>query len=177
MSRRLVRVAVRGDAAAIAGVHVRAWQAGYRGLLPDAELDGLSIAGRTRNWLEWLGASGERLVTLVAEECGVVVGFCALLTPSHDDDAAPRTAEVGALYVEPERWRAGVGTALLDRGVELLVNEGWDTATLWVFEANRRARSFYERVGFAADGASKRYDGSVALEDPPRELRLRARLP
>jgi hypothetical protein len=36
-----VRPARPDDAAAVAGVHVRSWQAGYRGLLPDAYLEAL----------------------------------------------------------------------------------------------------------------------------------------
>jgi hypothetical protein len=35
----IVRVARPDDAAAVAGVHVRSWQQGYRGLLPDDFLD------------------------------------------------------------------------------------------------------------------------------------------
>jgi hypothetical protein len=36
-----VRRAGPGDEAEVAGVHVRSWQAGYRGLLPDRYLDAL----------------------------------------------------------------------------------------------------------------------------------------
>jgi hypothetical protein len=37
-----VRAATPDDAAAVAGVHVRSWQAAYRGLIADAYLDGLN---------------------------------------------------------------------------------------------------------------------------------------
>ena len=36
-----LRPAEPDDAMEVARVHVRSWQAGYRGLLPDAYLDGL----------------------------------------------------------------------------------------------------------------------------------------
>ena len=36
-----LRPAEPGDASAVALVHVRSWQAGYRNLLPDEYLDGL----------------------------------------------------------------------------------------------------------------------------------------
>lgn len=42
----IVRAACPGDAMEVAGVHVRAWQVGYRGLLPDAYLDGLRAEER-----------------------------------------------------------------------------------------------------------------------------------
>jgi hypothetical protein len=38
-----VRPATPDDADAIASVHVRSWQAAYRGIVPDAMLDALSI--------------------------------------------------------------------------------------------------------------------------------------
>jgi hypothetical protein len=50
VSRVVVREASVNDAAAIADLHVRAWQMAYRGIVPDAILDGMSI--------DWLG--GER---------------------------------------------------------------------------------------------------------------------
>ncbi len=50
-------------------------------------------------------------VLLVAEdESGVVVGL-VLGTPGQDD--ADRVAEIGAIYVLPNRHRMGTGTALL----------------------------------------------------------------
>ena len=38
-----IRAAVGDDAPAIADVHVRAWQAAYRGIIEDEYLDGLSV--------------------------------------------------------------------------------------------------------------------------------------
>ena len=43
-----MRRAVEGDAAAIAAVHVRAWQVAYRGIVADAILDGLTVPDRER---------------------------------------------------------------------------------------------------------------------------------
>ena len=49
-----VRWATADDAAAIAAVHIASWRAAYRGLLPDAVLDSLSLEARTDHWREWL---------------------------------------------------------------------------------------------------------------------------
>ena len=47
-----LRRATVDDAPAIAGVHVRTWQAAYRGLMPQALLDSLTFE-RRRGW--WKG--------------------------------------------------------------------------------------------------------------------------
>ncbi len=64
------------DAAGVAAVHVRSWQVGYRGLLPDDLLDGLSVEQRTRTRRERLTAGGPDSFTLVADEDEGVLGFC-----------------------------------------------------------------------------------------------------
>jgi RimJ/RimL family protein N-acetyltransferase len=52
------------------------------------------------------------------------------------------------------------------------VAAGYSSVTLWVLRDNRRARRFYERAGFAPDGATNVLTG---LGDV-RELRYRQRL-
>jgi GNAT superfamily N-acetyltransferase len=155
VSAIVVRRAAAADAAAIAGIHVRGWQAAYRGLVPDPLLDGLSIERREQGWRGLIAAARGSSVTLVGEAGGDVAGFCSLLAPTRDADALPWTAEIAAIYVEPARWRSGVGAALLERAVADLATDGWRRATLWVLEHNEPALAFYGRFGFAPDGASK----------------------
>ena len=87
-------------------------------------------------------------------------GFCALALPSRDEDADERTAEVVATYVEPARWQAGVGKALLGRALGSLERGRWDDVTLWVFLRNAQARAFYARSGFRLDGAKSTHEAS-----------------
>ena len=46
-----VRSAEPEDATAVAEVHVRSWQIGYRGLVADAYLDGLRAEDRARTYV------------------------------------------------------------------------------------------------------------------------------
>lgn len=161
-----VRRAEPGDAAAIAEVHVSSWRAGYRGLLPDRVLDGLSVGVRRRAWEEHL--AGDAVTGLVAEESGAVIGFCTL---------APGRGEVTALYVDPGHWARGAGGALLGAALDLLREHGAGEAVVWLLAENERARRLYERFGFAADGGEKRERiASLAAEEAPPQVRLRARL-
>jgi GNAT superfamily N-acetyltransferase len=52
------------------------------------------------------------------------------------------------LYVLPERWNGGVGTALHDHALERLRAQGHDTARLWTLEENWRGRAYYEKRGW-----------------------------
>jgi ribosomal protein S18 acetylase RimI-like enzyme len=155
VSAIVVRHAAEADAAAIAAIHVRGWRAAYRGLVPDALLDGLSIERRERGWHGLIAAARGSSVTLVGELDGAVAGFCSVVAPTRDADAPPWTAEIAALYVEPARWRAGVGGDLLERALRDLATDGWRRATLWVLALNDPAVAFYRRYGFAPDGVSK----------------------
>ena len=62
---------------------------------------------------------------------------------------------LNGLYVRPEAWGTGVAERLHARAVETLRAAGVETARLWVLAENRRARRFYERRGWSADGTTR----------------------
>ena len=159
-ARVRIREGTPADARACAEVHVEGWRWAYRGLLPDDYLDRLSVEDRERMWRQGFAEPGER-VAWVAERGGRVVGFC-VTGPSEDADADRATAEVYAIYLLPEVEGTGVGRRLFEHAVEDLRRRGFRRATLWVLEANERARRFYERAGWRTDGAvnEERFDGA-----------------
>jgi ribosomal protein S18 acetylase RimI-like enzyme len=165
-----VRHAVPDDAPAIADVHVRAWQVAYRGLIPDETLDRLSVEQREEAWRQAM--TGEECPAVyVAVKDGAVVGFCAAAAPARDVYAGPDVAEIGAIYVEPDLRRSGVGRALMNVALDDLRAAGWRSVTLWVLAENERALRFYGQYGFEPDGAETAHEGSGE-----REVRLRAPL-
>jgi GNAT superfamily N-acetyltransferase len=52
------------------------------------------------------------------------------------------------LYVLPAQWGSGIGSALLERGLERMRERGATRAKLWTLEGNERGRRFYERRGW-----------------------------
>ncbi len=158
MTEIAIRRAVVADAAAIAGVHVLAWQVGYRGIVPDAVLAAQSVSERTGQWRDWLGLGGT--TTLVAQAGATIVGFATVRVPGPDTDLDPGTCELAALYVDPSCWRRRVGRTLMDAAMELARVEGSKEMSLWVLVENAAARAFYETVGFAADGAANTHERS-----------------
>jgi ribosomal protein S18 acetylase RimI-like enzyme len=82
---------------------------------------------------------------------GPVIGFVTF-GPSRDEDTVGM-GEIYALYVDPGRYQGGVGWMLMAHARRRLKEQGFEAAVLWVLQGNERAASFYEREGWAADGA------------------------
>lgn len=154
-----LRPAVPDDALAVARIHVRAWQTGYRGLLPAAYLDGLRAEDRAARYT-FDRLDGPR--TTVAVIDGTIAGFATI---SGD--------ELSALHVDPDTWRRGIGSALIARARADLAAAGILEAYLWLLVGNTRAQRFYERDGWTSDGTRR---SDVVWGAQVDELQLRRRL-
>ena len=154
MENLQVRPAEAKDALQIAKVHVGTWQFAYRGQMPDSFLNSLSTESRTKFWQEVLSNPNNPGTVWVAEENKKVVGFCGV-GASRDNDRKPETGEIYAIYVDSNHMGKGIGSRLIDQGVEALKQEGFKDATLWVLDTNKKTRRFYESKGWKVDGATK----------------------
>ncbi|EHK88143.1 N-acetyltransferase family protein [Saccharomonospora azurea] len=149
-----VRFASLADAEAIGRIHVESWRAAYARLLPADFLAGLSIAQRQAAWRRQLTAGESAAPVVVVTEGGTVTGF-ACVSASRDEDASAGTGELQSLYLDPAMWGRGLGRRLHASALAVLREGGCLRATLWVLEGNARARRFYERAGWAEEGAAK----------------------
>jgi ribosomal protein S18 acetylase RimI-like enzyme len=150
-----IREATEHDARAISEVRVRTWQEAYRDILPTNFLNDLSVDAGEKRWLELLRKPAPDRRTLVAESAGQVVGF-VIAGVLRGESPQPVIGEVYAIYVLPDHWGQGVGRGLLSRAETELIEQGYREAMLWVLADNQRARTFYERAGWHADGGTKR---------------------
>jgi GNAT superfamily N-acetyltransferase len=140
---------------ALAEVHTRGWQEGYRGQLPDELLDSLDPERRAEMWRRWLARDGDDLLVLLAlDDEDRVIGFTAT-GPPRDDDVPDRCGELYAIYVEPDRWSGGIGSELMAAASDGLRDAGFEHAVLWVLESNERTRRFYAHHGWEPDGRAK----------------------
>jgi RimJ/RimL family protein N-acetyltransferase len=154
-----LRRATPQDAATLAAVEVQSWRAAYRELMPDTFLDRLSEAEKTVAWRQNLlkhGPSGRKRVWVALNDAGIC-GFVRV-------GAVTDEGEVGMiylLYVLSEQWNRGVGSALMQAGMQELRALGMCEATLWVLRDNLRARRFYEHLDWKPDGrtVSEDYGG------------------
>ncbi|MEJ2655397.1 MAG: hypothetical protein P8Z69_08905, partial [Acidihalobacter sp.] len=85
-----IRRAVADDARGIAQVHVKSWQAAYRGLLPQSYLDALSVEQREAFWVQVI--PGDAVEVLLAEVDDIIAGWVAC-GAARDEDVPPLTGE------------------------------------------------------------------------------------
>lgn len=150
-----IRPAVPSDAQAVAEIHVRTWQAAYKGILPDEALSALSVADRYRLWQRLLGDANTTVSAHVAEIQGRLVGFYSVGPPQDPADQEPDLCELHTIYVDPHSQERGIGTRLLAEAEQTMRAWGALAGVLWVLSSNEPAKSFYARNGWRADGTVK----------------------
>lgn len=140
------------DAAALARIHVRGWEVAYGHLLAGEQWFGQeAIRRRTAQWTRWLtpstGGADDGTYRVGRDAEGAVTGLAASWPPRDPQPVAPR--ELSVLYIDEAWFGTGLGRAL----AEAILEGG--PASVWVAEENPRARRFYEKLGFAPDGAAR----------------------
>jgi GNAT superfamily N-acetyltransferase len=136
---------VAEDVVALARLHAESWRSAYRGMLPDAYLDGPIVEERLQFWQRRMAALDPAHSRVMKAVIGSqLAGFvCTIL------DADPAWgARLENLHVRPDLKGQGIGGGLFDASQE------WAWAArphqpmhLWVLEQNVPARRFYERRG------------------------------
>lgn len=141
-----LRDATPVDAEAIAALHTASWRSAYRGIMPDAYLDGDCGRERLAHWSGKLAdpPSGGHIVLALLEDAPL--GFIAVWS---DPDGAS-DAYLDNLHVAPGSRGLGIGRHLLGMVARRLADEGRRTLYLWVFDANRQAYRFYRSLGAEA---------------------------
>jgi len=147
-----VRTATPGDVDALGVIHVAAWRTAYRGMMPDAYLDGLDTAARSAMWAQFFEARPTDRELRVVVNDGAVVGFACF--GCCRDAESPSDAELHAINLHPDAWGRGLGRLLLADVTDRLSAYG-STAVLWVVTGNTRARGLYESSGWFDDGVSR----------------------
>ena len=145
MSAITLRRASPGDAPAIAQVRIDSWRTTYRGMIPDAYLDGMQVDASTAIWDRVLTAGPSTTSVFVADHAGEIVGFAGgamLERPKFGLDA-----ELVAIYLRREFQHAGLGRRLVGAVVEAERAHGATGLITWVIAGNKGARAFYERLG------------------------------
>ena len=170
----VIRSASTADAAQIAVVMRDSWFAAYDGIIAPAIIDRATAPDggarvrqsfRMRPW-QWMIAAVARQPGRAQADPAApdIIGY-ASFGPERDVLDMPwpypltsagsggKVAELYALYVHPAWWSTGTGRALMDQVLAKVRAAGYGCITLWVLEANARARRFYQRAGFIPDGA------------------------
>jgi GNAT superfamily N-acetyltransferase len=167
----IVRDAAIEDAVQIARIDFESHAVAYRHIFGDTR--GANIESLTTRWRRIISRDPElprrpMEHLLVADTGSDVTGYVAF-GASRDVDGIS-IGEIGAIYVHPQKWRTGIGAAMMSAALKQLAIAGFTEATLWVLEENAIGRAFYDREGWSPDGTIRQRD------DGHRELRYRKRL-
>ncbi len=137
-----VRAATRGDADAVQRVARDAWHAAYGEFIDADRLDETVDAWYDPDRVGAEDIDNPDRPFFVAVVGGDVAGFV---------EAAPGDGGVAHLYriyVAPDNWNRGIGSALLERIEQALRERGFDRLVLSVFAENTVGVQFYESSGF-----------------------------
>lgn len=148
----IFRRAVPDDAPAMARLITLAWQKAYRGIFSDALLDGIQAQERGE-WIRTVIQTQPDFQYSVLELEGEIAGVSGV-SPCRDADL-PEAMEIVVFYIRPDLQGRGLGADMMRRTLAELPLPGGPPAALWVLRDNAAARSFYEKMGFQADGAEK----------------------
>lgn len=93
---------------------------------------------------------------LIAQEGNTPVGYAKLQAgePPIDGVASP-AVELARIYLLPEWIGRGVGSTLMQAGLDEAERRGFEVMWLGVWEKNPRAIAFYRRWGFAEAGTKR----------------------
>lgn len=155
-----VRAAAQDDAEAIVQLTAAGWRSAYTGMVPDKLIKELPLAAWRHDVSSGLRAPVADAFTRIAELDEEVAGYCYVAAPGRGDPEGSLSAELVAIYVDPERWRAGVGRALAESAIEAAGRAGYEEIVLWTFQPNAPAQAFYRRLGWREDGAIRPHAAS-----------------
>lgn len=156
------------DVTAVSEIRVTGWKAAYAGIVPQSYLDRMTVEADAHRRRQFFTGPDKATTDLVAVDARDGVVGWACLGPS-----STAAGELYALYVRPSLIGAGIGRTLLQAVHARALDHGFGSVLLWVLADNTRARRFYERAGYAADGAVQAddYDG-VSLTEVRYRLTL-----
>lgn len=140
------RKAEAADADQIAALHAESWRRTYRGLMPDAFLDGDVLENRQAEWQKRLSAAPANQLIVVAEEDRSLRGFLCV----YGDDDPTWGSLIDNLHVRHDAQKQGIGRRLMREASVWLEPRYRDRGVyLWVMQKNTNAQQFYARLGGA----------------------------
>lgn len=149
-----------GDETALAYIQTKSWKAAFGDIIP-AEV----LTQYTQ--LEPAISMYRRLL-----EAGIGHGYllkvegqphCIAWWDAARDEDMPGYGELICIHSLENHWRQGYGSRMMETVLRDAAAAGYEKILLWVFEANTRARRFYESHGFTATEKRKVSFGAVEL--------------
>ncbi|MFC7211111.1 GNAT family N-acetyltransferase [Natronoarchaeum sp. GCM10025321] len=145
MEDLMVRDAVLGDVQSITRVAEAGWVSAYQDVLAETTIEA-ALAEWYSPTLTRERIEDDAVTYLIAEQDDTVVGYASGAAADNS------VVDLGSIYVTPDRWGEGIGTALLDTFETRWSTRGYDAVQLLVLADNEVGQSFYRAQGYEAVG-------------------------
>lgn len=157
-----IREATPDDVPTVRSVARESWLKAYADVVPESVIEQAVAEWYADETMTRIVGDDEQ-VCLVAVDDGSgddeIVGFAHGATDNGDGD-------VLRLYVHPDRWHEGIGSALLDAMEDRLAEMGAERMQAMVLADNEMGKAFYEDRGFEKVGeAETQLDGTTRTEN------------
>lgn len=148
-----INYATSEDFRILGKIHAASWKVAYKSIIPSEVLDNITVEKRGAYFKKALEEGWEDDAIIYEDD--IPLGFICI-GKARDKDLNDSYGEIGGLYLLPEAFGKGIGSALIQWGIKELNSKGYEKVILWVLEDNSRAIKFYEKHGFTFDGTSKK---------------------
>lgn len=112
--------------------------------------------GKEGDCINKLRSDGDLTISLVAEKADIIIGHIAF-SPITIGGVSDNWYGLGPVSAEPDRQKSGIGSALINQGLEMIKNLGAKGCAL-IGDPN-----YYCRFGFIGDGC-------LTYHDLPKEI-------
>lgn len=162
MNKIEVKLANKNDMQTLAKIQVDSWTVAFKDILSKETLEKYQDVEEFTTFFESVYdlKKGHFYVGyLDGKPCGEVF-WC-----DSEDEENLDCVEIVAFHSIKESWGKGVGKAMMDTVLQDILKSGKYKAYLWVFKDNFRARKFYEKCYFRADGVEResKLDGAIEV--------------
>lgn len=156
MDHVVIRKAIVGDEQVLAYIQTASWKAAFADILSPEELARCTDLQKAEHMYHDV---------LRREGCNVAIAFvadkphCIAAWGRNRCDLGDTVGELICIHSLQDNWARGYGSAMMEYVLARLQQANYESVILWVFEANTRARKFYEKYGFEPTGQTKADNG------------------
>ena len=156
MDNLMIRKAVPGDEQVLAYIQKESWKAAFSGILSPEELARCTDLQKAEQMYHGV---------LRREGCNMAIELvndqphCIAAWGTNRCDMGNEVGELICIHSLQNNWAKGYGSAMMEYVLAQLRQAKFDSVILWVFEANIRARRFYEKHGFELTKQKKLANG------------------
>lgn len=160
MDKISIRKTNPGDEEVLAHIQTESWKAAFADILSTEELEQCTNLQNAKKMYHSI---------LRYEGCNMAIEFvagqphCVAAWGKNRCDLGDAVGELICIHSLQTGWGKGYGSAMMEYVLAQLQRKGYKSVILWVFEANTRARKFYEKHGFVLTEQKKLANGIAEM--------------